>query len=82
MKMQSFFERFDAFFSVYNSIELDVEFNPSIQKFEITNEWDDGVHGWAEVTVIGENCAKNNNKITHIIIHQEKKLKEAQFHVK
>lgn len=38
MKMRDFFERFDAFFSVYSSIELDVEFNPSIQKFEITDE--------------------------------------------
>ena len=38
MKMKDFFERFDAFFSVYSSIELDVEFNPSIQKFEITDE--------------------------------------------
>ena len=49
-----------------------VSLDPSLvdPKFEVTNEWDDGVHGWAEVTVIGENCAKSNNKITHIIIPQ------------
>lgn len=39
MKMQSFFERFDVFFSVYSSIELRVEYEHDFaQTFEITDE--------------------------------------------
>ena len=39
MKMQSFFERFDAFFSVYSNIELRVEYEHNFaQTFEIMDE--------------------------------------------
>ena len=44
MKMQSFFERFDAFFSMYSSIELRVERQYDFaQTFEITDE----IHSYA-----------------------------------
>ena len=39
MTMQSFFERFDAFFSVYSNIELRVEYEHDFaQTFEIMDE--------------------------------------------
>ena len=39
MKMRDFFERFDAFFSVYSNIELRVEYEHDFaQTFEIMDE--------------------------------------------
>lgn len=38
MKVRDFFERFDMSFDVYNKIEMDVESNGNVQRFEIIDE--------------------------------------------
>ena len=46
MTMQSFFERFDAFFSVYSNIELRVEIMDEVCNCKYTSAW------WKDLEII------------------------------